>query len=64
MGEAHFVICRDCEYTAWLEDYELTDFIGDHSGHKVAIFPHGVWEDPDSLEKHFRKFMGWKVEAE
>jgi len=62
MGELHFVICRDCKFTEWLEDYELTSFIENHGDHKIAIFPYGVWEDQDQFEKSFRKFMGWPVE--
>ena len=64
MGELHFVICRDCQHTGWLANYELMSLIIEHSGHKLAIFPRGAFEDEEMFEKYFRHFMGWPVKEE
>ncbi|GAI57685.1 unnamed protein product [marine sediment metagenome] len=64
MGAENLVICRDCKYTAWLEDYELVEFIQAHGQHKVAIFTSTSFEDLGSFEMVLRTFMGWPVEAE
>lgn len=62
MGEYHFVICRDCKYTCFVADYELIDFIEEHGGHKIGIFPYSIFEDHEQFEKTFRRFMGWPLE--
>lgn len=64
MGDTNLVICRDCKYTAWLEDYELVAFIQEHGEHNVAIFTSRSFEDLKSFEYVLREFMGWHKEAE
>ena len=62
MGELHFVICHDCQYTGWLEGHELANFINDHSGHRLAAFSYGDLEDKVAFGRCFRRFMGWPVD--
>ncbi|MBA7539312.1 hypothetical protein ES705_31591 [subsurface metagenome] len=64
MGNTSFTICQDCKYTAWLEDYELLEFIRVHCTHVIAIFPSSALDDAESFERIFRAFLGWPVEVE
>lgn len=63
MGDKNFFICRNCQYTSWLEDYELPSFIAEHSGHKIGMIP-SDWDSLDEFEEAFRKLMGWKLDEE
>lgn len=55
-------ICKDCKYTGWLEDYELSGFIAEHQGHNIAMIDRDAMEEEDEFEKAIRHLMGWPVE--
>jgi len=62
MAAALFMICKDCEETAWLEDYEIPSFIEEHNGHSMWCFSFRDEDFYETFERQFRKFMGWSVE--
>jgi len=63
MGEASLIICKDCQVTEWLEDYELPEFIQEHSGHRLFMLPRGWPEDDDELVEGIWALLGWEKEG-
>ena len=63
MGEASLILCKDCRVTEWLEDYELPEFIQEHSGHRLFMFPRDWPEDDDELVEGIRALLGWEREG-